>query len=209
MYSNKSANKPVKFMQQRAAAASARDRCGYKLCLARVDPRLERCAGSGNARSGACERNAATRRQSSGCFCCTYPAANVSDTRMASARRSTGARLTFIKHSLTLVCAAHLHGLEPRDTVLAIGARLVDARTRLAPELSLLNLCRMLQKAAGSGEVVGHGGAKTPLSSAAGAASAAAAVTAARVMASARTSNERTVSLCANPIADSFFAKRL
>jgi hypothetical protein len=62
----------------------------------------------------------------------------------------------------------------------------------------------MLQKAAGSGEVVGHGGAKTPLSSAAGAASAAAAVTAARVMASARTSNERTVSLCANPIEDSF-----
>ena len=118
MYSNKSANKPVKFMQQRAAAASARDRCGYKLCLARVDPRLERCAGSGNARSGACERNAATRRQSSGCFCSTYPAAHVSDTRMASARRSTGARLTFIKHSLTLVCAAHLHGLEPRDTVL-------------------------------------------------------------------------------------------
>jgi hypothetical protein len=132
MYSNKSANKPVKFMQQRAAAASARDRCGYKLCSAHVDLRLERCARSGNARSGACERNAATRRQSSGCFCCTYPAAHVSDTRMASARRSTGARLTFINHSLTLVCAAHLHGLEPRDTVLAIGARLVDARTRLA-----------------------------------------------------------------------------
>ena len=51
---------------------------------------------------------------------------------MASARRSTGARLTFIKHSLTLVCAAHLHGLEPNDTVLALGARLVHARARLA-----------------------------------------------------------------------------
>jgi hypothetical protein len=73
---------------------------------------------------------------------------------------------------------------------------------RASPEIGLLNLCTMLQNAAGSGEVVEHGGKNIPSAAGAGAASAAAAVAASRVTASARTCNERTASLNGFPIQD-------
>jgi hypothetical protein len=58
--------------------------------------------------------------------------------------------------------------------VLALGTRLVHARTRIArARLAAFNLCRALQNAAGSGEVVKHGGEKIPSAAEAGAASAA------------------------------------
>jgi hypothetical protein len=61
-------------------------------------------------------------------------------------------------------------------------------------EIGLLNLCRMLRNAAGSGEVMGHNGKHTLSAAGAGAASSATAVGASRVTASARTCNERTAS---------------
>ena len=76
---------------------------------------------------------------------------------------------------------------------------------RASPEIGLLNLCRMLQHAAGSGEVVENGGKNIPSAAEAGAASAATAVAASRVTASARTCNERTASLSGIPIEDIVF----
>ena len=77
---------------------------------------------------------------------------------------------------------------------------------RASPELDLLNLCRVLQNAAGSGEVVNHGVEKKYLQQRRrGAASAATAVAASRVTASAtsaRTCNERTASLSGLPVED-------
>ena len=71
-----------------------------------------------------------------------------------------------------------------------------------SPEIGLLNLCRMLQNAAGSGEVVEHGGKNIPSAAGAGAASAATAVAASCVTASARTCNQRTTRLSGIPIED-------
>ena len=94
--------------------------------------------------------------------------------------------------------------------MLALGERLVYARacgTRDSPELSLLNLRRMLQNAAGSGDVVERGDTKIPSSATVGAASvAAASVTASRVTASARTCDRTavTTSLCGHQIEDRF-----
>ena len=74
-----------------------------------------------------------------------------------------------------------------------------------SPEIGLLNLCGMLQNAAGSGEVVEHGGKNIPSAAGAGAASAATAVAASCVTASARTCNERTASLSRIAIEDIVF----
>ena len=76
---------------------------------------------------------------------------------------------------------------------------------RASPEIGLLNLCTMLQNAAGSGELVEHGGKNIPSAAGEGAASAAAAVAASRVTASARTCNERTASLSRIAIEDIVF----
>ena len=84
-------------------------------------PRLQRLRrGVGNARRGACDGHAAAKRQASGCVCSAYAmtviprSTHVSggDTRIASARRSSGACLTFLHHSPALVpaAAAHLRG---------------------------------------------------------------------------------------------------
>ena len=53
-------------------------------------------------------------------------------TRTAIAQHCTSARLTLVKHGLALVLSVHFHGLEPRDAVLELGARFINARTRIA-----------------------------------------------------------------------------
>ena len=77
---------------------------------------------------------------------------------------------------------------------------------RASHELGLLNLCRRLQNAAGSGEIVELWRRKKYLQQRGrgrmGAASAATAVAASHVTASARTCNERTASLNGIPIED-------
>jgi len=82
--------------------------------------------------TGAFDRQSATPRQSSRCFCSTCPTSHVSITRTAIAQHCTSARLTLVKHGLALVLSVHFHGLEPRDAVLELGARFINARTRIA-----------------------------------------------------------------------------
>ena len=81
---------------------------------------------------GAFDRQSATPRQSSRCFCSTCPTSHVSITRTAIAQHCASARLTLVKHGLALVLSVHFHGLEPRDAVLELGARFIIARTRIA-----------------------------------------------------------------------------
>ena len=86
---------------------------------------------------------------------CTAPS-HVSVKRTAIAKHCISARLTLINHSIALVRAAHVHGNEPRAPCWH-WAHVSFTLARASPELDLLNLRRVLQKAAGSGEVVNHG----------------------------------------------------
>ncbi len=168
-----------------------------------MGPNLEHC--SGIAQPGfttvhvyTCDRQSATGRQSSSCSSSTCPKSHVSITRTAIAKHCISARLTLINHCIALVRAAHVHGNEPRAPCWH-WAHVSFTLARASPELDLLNLCRVLQNAAGSGEVVNHGVEKKYLQQRRrGAAEAATAVAASRVTASAR----RTASLSGLPVED-------
>ena len=147
--------------------------------------------------TGAFDRQSATPRQSSRCFCSTCPTSHVSITRTAIAQHCASARLTLVKHGLALVLSVHFHGLEPRDAVLELGARFINARTRIARD-RLAKPVQNVTKCSGQWRSSGartHGGKNIPSAAGAGAASAAAADAASRMTTSARTCNERTASL--------------
>ena len=131
-------------------------------------------------------------------------------TSTAIAQHCKSARLTLVKHGLALIRAAHFH-VSYMDLNRAIPCwnfeHVSFTLACASPEIGLLNLCGMLQNAAGSGEVVEHGGKNIPSAAGAGAASAATAVAASCVTASARTCNERTASLSRIPIEDIVFQR--
>lgn len=150
--------------------------------------------------TGAFDRQSATPRQSSRCFCSTCPTSHVSITRTAIAQHCTSARLTLVKHGLALVRSAHFHGLEPRDAVLELGARFINARTRIARD-RLAKPVHNVTKCSGQRRSSGARRQKYTFSSGGGGGICCSCCRCfSRVTASARTCNERTASLSGIPI---------